>query len=361
MKSDIAGEFMKTSGTGADRAGPVAADTDISRYHYDLPKEFIAKYPLERGKERLLVLERRTGKIHHRTFGDLLAYFRSGDLMVMNDSRVIPARIVGRKPTGGRIEILLIRKTGSEEWQCLLKASKTPGNGTVIEIDDTLDALVTGRDGDVFTVAFSDPEQVFSKGTVPLPPYLERESEEADLFTYQTVYARKDGSIASPTAGLHFTGDFLKTIESAGTELAYVTLHVGPGTFLPVRTRNIEEHVMHDEEYEVTEHAACAINTAMQQGRRIVAVGTTTVRVLEHLMKKNSRIIPGRDFTDLFIYPGFEFQSVGMLLTNFHLPGSTLLMLVCAFGGHDHVMRAYQEAIREKYRFYSYGDAMLII
>lgn len=351
---------MKKSNDGqANRLVP--EEMDINHYQYDLPKELIAKYPLERGKERLLVLERETGTISHRTFGDLLGYFRNGDLMVMNDSRVIPARIMGKKPTGGRVEILLIRKTGSLQWQCLLKASKTPRNGTVIEIDETLDAMVTGRVGDIFTIAFSDPEKILRKGTVPLPPYLERESEEADRFTYQTVYARKDGSIASPTAGLHFSEDFLKTIESAGTELAYVTLHVGPGTFLPVRTSNIEEHVMHDEEYEMTENAAHAIHSAMGQGRRIIAVGTTTVRVLEHLMMKSSRIVPDRGFTDLFIYPGFAFKSVGALLTNFHLPGSTLLMLACAFGGREKVMKAYREAIREKYRFYSYGDAMLII
>jgi len=345
-----------------DQAGHHLTDEmDISHYHYDLPKELIAKYPLERGKERLLVLERKTGKVSHCMFSDLPGYLRNGDLLVMNDSRVIPARIMGRKPTGGKVEILLIRKISSLEWQCLLKASKAPRKGTVIEIDETLDALVTGRDGDIFTIAFSNPEIILGKGTVPLPPYLERESEEADRFSYQTVYARKDGSIASPTAGLHFTEDFLRTIESAGTELAYVTLHVGPGTFLPVRTRNIEDHVMHDEEYEVTENTAHAINMAMKQGRKIIAVGTTTVRVLEHLMQKNARIVPDRGFTSLFIYPGYAFQSVGGLLTNFHLPGSTLLMLVCAFGSHEHVMKAYQEAIREKYRFYSYGDAMLII
>jgi S-adenosylmethionine:tRNA ribosyltransferase-isomerase len=362
FRNSVPCERLSSSGLKTDQAdGQIAAEMDISYYHYDLPKELIARYPLERGHERLLVLDRQTGKFHHRAFRDLLSYFRKGDLLVMNDSRVIPARIMGRKPTGGKVEMLLIRKISSQEWQCLVKASKVPRNGTVIEVDETLYALVTGRNGDIFTVAFSDPDRIFKKGTIPLPPYLERESEEADAANYQTVYAREDGSVASPTAGLHFTEDFLRKIELSGTELAYVTLHVGPGTFLPVRTSNIEEHVMHDEEYEVTDKSAHAMDTALKQGRRIVAVGTTTVRVLEHLMRKHDRIIPDRGFTKLFIHPGYDFKSVGALLTNFHLPGSTLLMLVCAFGGYDLVMKAYQEAIRERYRFYSYGDAMLII
>jgi S-adenosylmethionine:tRNA ribosyltransferase-isomerase len=334
---------------------------DISKYNYELPKELIAKYPLERGTERLLVVERVTGKISHLTFQDILPYFQAGDLLVLNDTRVIPARIIGRKETGGKVEILLVKKIDDQYWKCLLKASKTMRNGAEIIIGDELTATVKNRDGDVYIISFSRPEQVLRAGSVPLPPYLEREPEEADSYTYQTVYAKHDGSIASPTAGLHFTTKFLQTVQSVGVELVNVTLHVGPGTFIPVRTQTLEEHIMHEEDYSVSELAAKSLNDAMKQGRRIVAVGTTTMRVLEHLMKERDMIIPGAGSTNLFIYNKFAFKCANALLTNFHLPCSTLLMLVSAFGGYDLIMKAYKEAIERRYRFFSYGDAMLII
>jgi S-adenosylmethionine:tRNA ribosyltransferase-isomerase len=226
---------------------------------------------------------------------------------------------------------------------------------------DKLEALVEKKEGKYYVLTFSDKKKVLSIGKIPLPPYIDREPEEKDSESYQTVYARHDGSVASPTAGLHFTQDMLLTIESSGIEIVYVTLHVGPGTFTPVRTDIIEEHTMHPEEFSVTDKAADAINNAKAQGKRIISVGTTTTRVLEHLMHSQGRICPGKGSTDIFIYNGFSFKTVGALLTNFHLPCSTLLMLVCAFGGHDLIMKAYKEAVERRYRFYSYGDAMLII
>jgi S-adenosylmethionine:tRNA ribosyltransferase-isomerase len=334
---------------------------DTARYDYHLPKDLIARYPVERGTERLLILERDTGKISYRQFEDLISYLHTGDLLVLNDTRVIPARLIGRKETGGTVEVLLLKKLDEARWQCLIKASKKPKNRTILFFAGDLTATVENSAGDAFIVSFSDPDRVLMAGTVPLPPYLEREPEEADSYSYQTVYARYDGSVASPTAGLHFTGGFLKKIESVGVELVFVTLHVGLGTFTPVRTQTVEEHTMHLEEYSVTQEAALSINEAKGKGRRIVAVGTTTTRVLEHLMHSHGMIVPGEGSTDLFIYNGYDFKCTGTLLTNFHLPCSTLLMLVSAFGGYELVMRAYSEAIDRRFRFFSYGDAMLII
>jgi S-adenosylmethionine:tRNA ribosyltransferase-isomerase len=334
---------------------------DVNLFNYELPKDLIARYPLERGSERLLVVERTTGNISHLSFRDILSFLHAGDILVLNDTRVIPARIMGRKETGGRAEILLIRSIDERKWKCLIKAAKTPKNNARIIIRENLTATVESKEADVYVVSFSDPEQILLVGSVPLPPYIEREPEEADAYTYQTVYAKHDGSIAAPTAGLHFTTEILEAVRSMGVELVNVTLHVGPGTFTPVRTNSVEEHTMHDEDYYVTEHAANVLNRAMQQGRRIVAVGTTTMRVLEHLLKKYDRIVSGRGSTNLFIYNGFSFRGAGALLTNFHLPCSTLLMLVSAFGGYELIMDAYKEAIKQRYRFFSYGDAMLIV
>ena len=334
---------------------------DTSRFNYHLPKDLIARYPLERGTERLIVVERATGQIFHGQFGDIISYFHAGDLLVLNDTRVIPARLLGKKETGGKVEVLLVKKLDDTRWQCLIKASKTPNVGTIIYFTELLTATVRSREGGTFIVSFSNPDLVLRVGSVPLPPYLEREPEEADSYTYQTVYARYDGSVASPTAGLHFSGEFLKKIESLGVELVFVTLHVGPGTFTPVRTKIVETHTMQSEDYAVTKQTAQTLNEAMVQGRRIVAVGTTVTRVLEHLMKAHGKIVACTGATDLFIYNGYVFKCAGALLTNFHLPCSTLLMLVSAFGGHELVMRAYNEAIARRYRFFSYGDAMLII
>jgi S-adenosylmethionine:tRNA ribosyltransferase-isomerase len=330
-------------------------------FSYNLPRELIALYPLERGMERLLVLERDTGKIFHKQFSDLLSYLHQGDVLVLNDTKVIPARLLGRKETGGQVEVLLLKQIEGAKWRCMVSASKPTRTGAVILFSEDLKAIVDSREGKYYVLTFSDEKQVLNIGKVPLPPYIDRAPEEKDSESYQTVYARHDGSVASPTAGLHFTQDMLNKIESSGIEKVYVTLHVGPGTFTPVRTDSIEEHTMHPEEFSVTDNAASAINNAMAQGKRIVSVGTTTTRVLEHLMHTQRRISPGNGSTDIFIYNGFSFKSVDALLTNFHLPCSTLLMLVAAFGGHDKVMEAYKEAVERRYRFYSYGDAMLII
>ncbi len=330
-------------------------------FSYNMPRQLIAGYPLERGMERLLVVERDTGKIFHKQFSDLPAYLHPGDVLVLNDTKVIPARLLGRKVTGGQVEVLLLKQIEGTKWRCLVSASKPTRAGAVIMFADNLEALVENREGKDCVLTFSEEKKVLSIGKIPLPPYIDREPEEKDSESYQTVYARHDGSVASPTAGLHFTKDMLGNIESSGIEIVYVTLHVGPGTFTPVRTESIEEHTMHPEEFAVTHKAADAINNARAKGKRIVSVGTTTTRVLEHLMHSQGRISPGKGSTDIFIYNGFSFKSVGALLTNFHLPCSTLLMLVSAFGGHDRIMKAYKEAVERRYRFYSYGDAMLII
>jgi len=334
---------------------------ETSIFSYALPRELIAPYPFQRGRDRLLVVDRNKGRIFHRQFEDILAYLNPGDLLVLNDTRVIPARLMGIKPTGGAVEVLLLKQIEGPRWRCLLSSSKPAKPGSILSFPNDLNAIVDKKEEKDYVLTFSDEAKVLCTGSMPLPPYIGRPSDERDFETYQTVYARNDGSIASPTAGLHFTQDMLSRIESSGVELVYVTLHVGTGTFTPVRTRTVEEHVMHPEEFSITERAAAAIQTAMSQGRRIVAVGTTTTRVLEHLMNSQGRIAAGNGSTDIFIFDGFQFKAVDSLLTNFHLPCSTLLMLVCAFGGHELIMNAYRDAVDLRYRFYSYGDAMLII
>lgn len=332
-----------------------------SLFSYDLPRDLIARYPVDRGKERLLVVERGTGRLFHKQFEDIHSYLMPGDVMVLNDTRVIPARLKGRKQTGGVVEVLLLKHLEGPRWCCLLNASKPTKAGSIVKFSDGLSAIVEKAEGKNYMLIFSDEEKVLSTGAMPLPPYIGREPIDRDFETYQTVYAREEGSIASPTAGLHFSQEMLSSIEATGVEIAFITLHVGIGTFTPVRTEHVEEHMMHQEEFHVSDRSAAVINTAISQGRRIVAVGTTTTRVLEHLMSTQGRIEPGKGATDIFIYNGFPFKAVSSMLTNFHLPCSTLLMLVCAFGGNDLVMSAYREAVQMKYRFYSYGDAMLII
>lgn len=334
---------------------------DTERFSYHLPRHLIARYPLPRGTERLLVIERSSGRIFHRQFGDIVSYLKSGDVLVLNDTRVIPARLMGRKETGGSVEVFLLRELSPSQWKCLVRASKRMRQGMHVLFPGGLTARIEEKLDHEYIVSFSDPGRIFPAGRIPLPPYMERDAEEADADTYQTVYARHDGSVAAPTAGLHFTSEMLDTVSSSGTELVSITLHVGPGTFTPVRSNTVEGHTMHAEEYLVKEQAARKIREAMEQGRRIVAVGTTTTRVLEHLMRSKGGIVEDSGSTDIFIYNGFDFRATGALLTNFHLPCSTLLMLVSAFGGHENVMRAYQEAVDHEYRFFSYGDAMLII
>jgi S-adenosylmethionine:tRNA ribosyltransferase-isomerase len=333
---------------------------NIERFDYHLPKRLIAQYPVDRGKERLLVVDRAQRGLYHKQFEDILDYLDEDDLVVLNDTRVIHARLLGKKATGGKVEVLLIKSITRKRWHCFVRASKAPRPGMRLIFDGGLTALVEDRIDDRFEVTFSDHDLLETLGRIPLPPYIEREVEDIDETCYQTVYARNDGSVAAPTAGLHFTRDFLQTVQARGISLAFITLHVGPGTFVPVRTQRIEDHIMHSEEFTVSDKTAETIKQAMEMGRRIVAVGTTTTRVLEHLMLRHGEIVAGSGSTNIFIYQGFMFRCVRALLTNFHLPCSTLLMLVTAFGGYDLIMNAYKEAVEKEYRFFSYGDAMFI-
>jgi len=334
---------------------------DLKAFDYDLPQELIAQYPLARGDARLMIVDRQTGSITHAFFKDLANYMKPGDCLVLNDTRVIRARLKGWKPTGGQVEVLLIKMITENRWECLVKAAKAPRPGSVILFDLGVTATVDKRFDDRYELHFNRPEKLEEIGSIPLPPYITRPPIDQDAATYQTVFAHYDGSVAAPTAGLHFSHAFLDDVRASGVEIVFITLHVGPGTFQPVRSVCIADHRMHAEDFNVSAEAAQTLNRAMTEGRRIVAVGTTSTRVMEHLMRKHGTIMPGKGSTDLFITPGFSFSIVQALFTNFHLPCSTLIMLACAFGGYDLIMRAYREAVSERYRFFSYGDAMFII
>ena len=334
---------------------------DLKDFDYVLPAELIAQHPAPRGQERLMVVDRRRQTIRHHHFEELSDYLGPGDLLVMNDTRVIPARLHGLKTTGGRVELLLLKRVGERRWRCLIRTSKPMRVGMEVHFDQERYATVLAREDDTFIVELSQADLIEELGQIPLPPYIERPPTETDTQAYQTVYARHDGSVAAPTAGLHFTHTFLAFLSERSIELAWITLHVGAGTFQPVRSRCLEEHRMHAEDFQVSPQTASAINKARREGRRVVAVGTTTTRVLEHLAGLGDEIVAGEGSTELFIVPGSPFRCVGALLTNFHLPRSTLLMLVAAFGGYELIMRAYAQARERGYRFYSYGDAMFII
>lgn len=348
----------------------------LSDYDYELPEKLIAQKPMaQRDQSRLLVLDRRDGTISHGVFSDILQHLSAGDVLVLNDTEVIPARLVGRKATGGRIEVLLIdfaggsAETGRFVTQCLVKASKPPRYGSEIAFDGGMKALVMeGSDGIytlkfLFTGRFED--RLYELGKPPLPPYIRRPATAGELVDdrtrYQTVYAAQKGAVAAPTAGLHFTEELLARIRSAGVRIARVTLHVGHGTFLPVRVADIRQHRMPAERYALSREAAETIRCAVEQQKRVVAVGTTCVRTLEHAARQPDGPTASTGESDLFIYPGYHFQVVNGLVTNFHLPRSTLLMLVSAFAGREKILAAYAEAIKQRYRFYSYGDAMLIM
>lgn len=352
----------------------------LSDYDYPLPDGLIARTPLERrDASRLLVLDRRTGARAHRRFADWPSLLRPGDLLILNDARVIPARLLGRKQgSGGRVELLLVRpdaETATEEalqgpagaltWVCLGQASKGLRPGAVVELDGGAEATVLDSMGEgELRVRFAAPESLEAllerAGALPLPPYLEREPEEADRVRYQTVYARAAGSVAAPTAGLHLTEEMLALLGHRGVERGFVTLDVGPGTFLPVRGEDESQHRMHPERYLVPESTAAAFARARREGRRVVAVGTTVVRTLESALQPDGALRTGPGSTTLFIRPGYRFGAVDALLTNFHLPRSTLLMLVSAFAGREAILAAYQDAVAQRYRFFSYGDAMFI-
>ncbi len=331
-------------------------------FHYDLPPELIAQTPAaERPASRLLHLRREDGALFDRRFRDLPQLLRPGDLLVLNDTRVIPARLHGRKETGGRVEVLVERPLGEREALAHVRASKAPKPGTRLHFEEAATAEVTGREGDLFRLVFDAPLMAVldAHGHMPLPPYIEREDEAEDAERYQTVYAAHPGAVAAPTAGLHFDEALLAILAGQGVEQARVTLHVGAGTFQPVRVDDIREHRMHSEWLRVPADVVAAVERTRARGGRVVAVGTTVVRSLETAAREGE-LRPYEGETDIFITPGFRFRVVDALITNFHLPESTLLMLVSAFAGHETVMRAYRHAVEQRYRFFSYGDAMFI-
>lgn len=343
-----------------------------TEFSYQLPSELIAQYPLpERTASRLLCLEGVSGAVTHRQFTDLPALLQPEDLLVFNDTRVIPARLWGQKETGGRLEILIERLTGTHTALAHIRSSKSPRAGTAIYLSESegvapgaLRLTVSGRDGALFAISSEGgpplAEILQDIGHMPLPPYIERADETSDQERYQTVFADREGAVAAPTAGLHFSRELLAQIARQGVRTATVTLHVGAGTFQPVRADDIEAHVMHSEYVEVSEAVCEAVRETRLRGGRVVAVGTTAVRSLESASLATGSIQPFRGDTDIFIYPGYSFHSVDAMITNFHLPESTLLMLVSAFAGREHITVAYERAIEARYRFFSYGDAMFI-
>ncbi len=343
----------------------------ISEFDYSLPAELIAQTPSEKREDaRMMVLDRRSETIEHRHFYDITDYFNENDVMVLNNTRVIPARMYGHKETGALLEVFLLKQIAGKTWQVLLNPSKRVREDMIIKISDELSLKVLTREdqGKWLVEMFYDGnfyEILDRVGKIPLPPYIERSMtddrlKELDYERYQTVYAQRRGSVAAPTAGLHFTEEILQKLKNNGVQICYVTLNVGLGTFRPVKTENILDHKMESEEYEISKETAEIITNARRAGKKITAVGTTTVRTLETCMKKFDEILEVIDDSSLFIYPGFKFRAVDRLITNFHLPKSTLIMLVSAFAGKDFTFRAYEEAVREKYKFYSYGDCMLI-
>ena len=335
-------------------------------FWYDLPEELIAQTPLERrDSSRLLVLDRRTGALEHRHFYDIIDYLNPGDCLVMNDSRVLPARLLGQRPTGGAVEVLLLRDLGGGAWECLVKPGRKMQQGQAVSFGDgALTATVTQVQEDGNRVVQFHYQGIFLEilerlGKMPLPPYIQEELQDQER--YQTVYSRSLGSAAAPTAGLHFTRELLDRIRQKGISEAFVTLHVGLGTFRPVSVENVEDHHMHTEYYEVTPQAAATINQARANGGRIFAVGTTTCRTLESVTDEAGVVHSQTGWTGIFITPGYRFKAVDALITNFHLPESTLLMLVSAMCSREEMLAVYQHAVQEQYRFFSFGDAMLIL
>lgn len=336
-------------------------------FYFYLPQELIAQDPLEdRSSSRLLVLDKETGAVSHHVFREIVTYLQPGDCLVLNNTKVIPARLLGqREGTGGHVEVLLLKRKDNDVWETLVKPGKKCRPGTRLEFGGGLlraEVLETVAEGN--RLIHFEYEGIFEEvldqlGEMPLPPYITHKLQDKNR--YQTVYAKYEGSAAAPTAGLHFTEELLRQIEEKGVELAYVTLHVGLGTFRPVKEENVLDHHMHSEYYQVTKEAADKINRTKEKGGRVICVGTTSCRTVESAADENGRVLPGCDNTEIFIYPGYRFKALDALITNFHLPESTLVMLVSALAGREHVLHAYQEAIQERYRFFSFGDAMLII
>jgi len=349
----------------------------LDDYCYELPAELIAQIPSEsRDGSRLMIVQRGSGLIRHQRFTDLETWLRAGDLVVLNDTRVVPARLLGNKESGGRIELLVLHPaTDSNPYRCLVKAKRPPKPGTMLILAGgvqarILDPVVAGQSRVEFFIEAPLLDVLERAGSVPLPPYIRRNGQPrthpesmglmiSDAQAYQTVYARRPGAVAAPTAGLHFSGSLIERLRAKGVHYATLTLHVGAGTFLPVRERDIRRHRLHEEFFDIPLATANAVRAAKEEGRRVVAVGTTTVRALEFAARQGG-VQAGSGWCALFIYPGYRFQVIDALLTNFHLPGSSLILLVAAWVGRTLLLEAYAEAVRERYRFYSYGDAMLI-
>ena len=334
-------------------------------FYYDLPEELIAQTPLEqRDSSRLLVLDRKTGQLQHRHFFDIIEFLKPGDCLVLNNSRVLPARLIGHRPTGGAVEVLLLRDLGEKKWECLCKPGRKMQVGSqVIFGDGELTATVREIREDGNRVVEFHYEGIFLEvlerlGKMPLPPYIK--AELADQERYQTVYSKEVGSAAAPTAGLHFTQELLEKVRQKGVRTAFVTLHVGLGTFRPVKAEEITEHHMHSELCMLSQETADILNETKAAGGRIVCVGTTSCRTLESLAREDGTFCASSKWTEIFIYPGYRFKAMDALITNFHLPESTLVMLVSAFAGRESVLHAYEEAVKERYRFFSFGDAMFI-
>jgi S-adenosylmethionine:tRNA ribosyltransferase-isomerase len=350
----------------------------LNDYYYDLPDGLIAQQPMkQRDHSRLLTLERESGKVEHHFFHQIADLLKPEDILVVNDTQVIPGRLFGTKKSGGKAEVLLLEyfedspdkpseKNGG--IKCLIKASRNPKTGNVIDFDEGLTGTILDVDNGFYYMRFSCKDNfddtLHRVGKMPIPPYIRRNQKSEDFpedkISYQTVYASQKGAVAAPTAGLHFTDTLLNDIRKKGVTIIPVTLHVGYGTFLPVRVSDIREHKIHSEYFNISEKTAQVINDGIRHDRRIVAVGTTCVRTLEYALNKNGKIAPGSDNCDLFIYPGYRFKVVDAMITNFHLPESTLIMLVSAFAGRENILAAYENAIKNNYRFYSYGDAMFI-
>ena len=338
-----------------------------SDFNYDLPEELIAQTPIEkRDHSRLMVLDRKTGEISHEHFFDIKKHLRAGDCLVINDTRVLPARLYGIKEGGGaRVEVLLLKNIEGDDWECIVYPGRRLKEGAVVSFGDGIlksEIIRVLPDGNRIVRFMYEGiflELLEKIGTMPLPPYITERLDDGER--YQTVYSRENGSAAAPTAGLHFTRDLLREIEEMGVDVVHVTLHVGLGTFRPVKEENITDHLMHTESYNVTEEAAARINAAKARGGRVIAVGTTSCRTLESVGDEQGIVHSGSGDTSIFIYPGYTFKVLDGLITNFHLPESTLIMLVSAFSSREHVLHAYETAVQERYRFFSFGDAMLLL
>ena len=339
---------------------------NIEDFNYELPEELIAQTPLKvRDSSRLLVLDKNTGEVEHKHFTDIIDYLEEGDTLVLNDTKVLPARLIGvKEETGAVIEILLLKNLEKDNWECLVKPARRVKTGTIVsfgngklkakcigEFDEGIRHIELLYDGILMEI-------LDELGIMPLPPYIHEKLK--DQSRYQTVYAKEVGSAAAPTAGLHFTNELLDRIKAKGINICYVTLHVGLGTFRPVSVTNIKDHEMHSEFYSMKKEVADSLNKAKSEGKRIIAVGTTTTRVLETIMSEHNKFIECSGWTKIFIYPGYEFKAINCLITNFHLPKSTLVMLVSALAGRENILNAYNIAVKEKYRFFSFGDAMFI-